>query len=147
MQIRPAEIDDYPTMASMLHALATTFIVPDMTTEAAATFLRSNDAAALLAYRNDGHVSSVALVDGAIAGFITIRPPSHLFHLFVGQQWQRRGVARALWNSVPHGDSFTVNASPYAVKAYQALGFACTAPMACHMGVSFQPMAYQGSAQ
>jgi GNAT superfamily N-acetyltransferase len=147
MQIRAADIDDYAGMAGMLHALATAFITPGMTTEAAATFLRSNDAAALLAYRRDGHLSSVALVDGVIAGFITIRPPSHLFHLFVGQQWQRRGIARALWDSVPHAAGFTVNSSPYAVPVYAALGFTCTGPMACHMGVSFQPMVYQGAPQ
>ena len=135
-------------IANMLHALALKFIVPGMTTEAAATFLRANDEAALLAYRDAGHVTSVAVIDEQIAGFIAVRPPSHLFHLFVAQQWQRRGVARALWEHVlEHAgagiDTFTVNASPYAVPAYLALGFACSAPLACHMGVSFQPMIYR----
>jgi len=38
---------------------------------------------------------------------------------------------------------FTVNASLYAVPADEAMGFACTGPLACLNGVTFQPMAYQ----
>lgn len=148
MTIRPADQDDYPVLANMLHALALKFIVPGMTTEAAATFLRSNDEAALLAYRDAGHVTSVAVIDGQIAGFIAVRPPSHVFHLFVAEKWQRRGVARALWEHVfEHAgagiDTFTVNASPYAVPAYLALGFQCDGPLACRASVSFQPMIYR----
>lgn len=148
MHIRPAEQNDYPVMAHMLHGLALKFIVPGMTTEAAATFLRSNDEAALLAYRDAGHVASVAVIDDQIAGFIAIRPRNHVFHLFVAQQWQRRGVARALWEHVleqagPETGAFTVNSSPYAVPAYLALGFTCSAPRDCHMGVSYQPMIYR----
>ena len=149
MTIQPAEIEDYAVIANMLHALALKFIVPGMTTEAAATFLRGNDEGALLAYRDAGHVTSVAVIDDQIAGFIAIRPPSHVFHLFVAEKWQRRGVARALWEHVlEHAaaagiGSFTVNASPYAVPAYLALGFQCDGPLACRASVSFQPMIYR----
>lgn len=148
MTIRPAEIEDYAVIANMLHALALKFIVPGMTSEAAATFLRANDEAALLAYRDAGHANWVAVVDDQIAGFIAIRPPSHVFHLFVAEKWQRRGVARALWEHVlEHAGtaigSFTVNASPYAVPAYLALGFQCDGPLACRASVSFQPMIYR----
>jgi len=78
-----------------------------------------------------------------LAGFIAIRPPSHLFHLFVAQPFQRRGVARALWDHA-RGDAvaFTVNSSPYAIPAYEAMGFRCDGPLACHNGVTFQPMRY-----
>ncbi len=148
MYIRPAEIADFPVIASMLHALALEFIVPGMTTGAASMFLRANDEEALLAYRVAGHVTSVAVIDDQIAGFIAIRPPSHVFHLFVAQQWQRRGVARALWEHVvKHACvdtvTYTVNASPYAVPAYLALGYQCSGPLACHKGVSYQPMIYR----
>jgi GNAT superfamily N-acetyltransferase len=142
--IRPARLDDMALLADMLHALAMRFIVPGMPPEAAATFLRENDGAALLAYRERGHATSLAEIDGVVAGFISIRPPSHLFHLFVGEARQRRGVARALWDSVrANADTFTVNASPYAVPAYLALGFCCAGPPACRNGVSYQPMRWQ----
>lgn len=144
--IRPAQPDDYPGLAALLHALAQTFIVPGMPREAATTFLRGNDTAALLAYRERGHLVRVAEVAGELAGFIAIRPPSHLFHLFVAQAFQRRGIARALWEHA-RGDAatFTVNSSPFAIPAYVAMGFQCDGPLACHNGITFQPMTYQRS--
>ena len=142
--IRSAADSDFPGMAHLLRTLATTFIVPGMPPEAAATFLRENDQPALLAYRAAGHVTRVADIDGALAGFISIRPPHHLFHLFVAERWHRRGVARALWDAAraqaAPGAAFTVNASPYAVPAYAALGFRCDGPPQCRNGVPYQPM-------
>jgi GNAT superfamily N-acetyltransferase len=142
--LRPATASDYPALANLLQTLAKIFIVPGMPVEAAATFLRENDMAALLAYRERGHVIDVADIDGELAGFIAIRPPGHLFHLFVAQAFQRRGVARALWCAAK-GDAarFTVNSSPYAIPAYAAMGFVCAGPLACHHGVTFQPMTWE----
>jgi ribosomal protein S18 acetylase RimI-like enzyme len=142
--IRPAQDDDYPVIAALLKTLALAFITPGMAPEAASTFLRENDADALRVYRTRGHVVSVAEIGGRIAGFIAIRPPSHLFHLFVAQDFHRCGVGRRLWDSA-RGDasSFTVNSSPFAVPVYESLGFTCSAPLACVRGVSFQPMVYQ----
>ncbi|WP_332876343.1 GNAT family N-acetyltransferase [Massilia sp. S19_KUP03_FR1] len=142
--IRPAVDADYPAMAAMLRTLATAFIVPGMPPEAGATFLRDNDEAALRAYRDRGHVASVAEIEGRLAGYIALRPPSHVFHLFVDHRWHRRGVARALWRAAcaqaAPAAIFTVNSSPYAVPAYEALGFRCDGAAQCRNGVTFQPM-------
>jgi len=142
--IRPAADADYPAMAGILHALAIAFITPGMAPEAAATFLRENNEAALRAYRAQGHVASVAEIGGVLAGFIAVRPPSHLFHLFVAARWHRHGVARALWQTAcaqaAPAAVFTVNASPYAVPAYSALGFRRDGAQQCRNGVTFQPM-------
>jgi GNAT superfamily N-acetyltransferase len=142
--IRDAREDDFPVLGALFKTLAQTFITPGMAPESAATFLRESDTDAMLAHRANGHLVSIAEVDGATAGFITIRPPGHLFHLFVAQPFQRLGVARRLWDSARgEATQFTVNASPYAVPAYEALGFVCAGPIACVRGVSFQPMTYQ----
>jgi GNAT superfamily N-acetyltransferase len=144
--IRPAQDADYPVVAALLKTLALAFITPGMAAEAASTFLRENDVDALRAYRTRGHVVSVAECDGVIAGFIAIRPPGYLFHLFVAQAFHRCGVGRRLWDSARgNGTAFTVNASPYAVPVYEALGFMRSAPLACVKGVSFQPMVFQGT--
>lgn len=141
--IRAAQDADYPVIAAMLHALAHRFIVPDMTPGTAQRFLAENDAAAMRVNRGQGHVVSVAQVAGTIAGFIAVRPPHHLFHLFVAEAFHRQGVARRLWDSARGAaDRFTVNASPYAVPVYLALGFERTGPVACKHGVTFQPMRY-----
>lgn len=148
MQIRPIEERDVAAVAGLLQALARQFIVHEATPEGAATFLRENDADAIRRYIAAGMVYHVAQVDGAIAGFIAMRERAHLYHMFVGVAWQRRGIGRRLWEVARQaaldagGDGrFTVNASNFAVPVYQALGFARTAPMQTMKGLPFNPMA------
>lgn len=147
MRIRPIEDGDVAAVARLLHDLARDFIVHESTPEGAATFLRENDAEAIRRYIALGHVYHVADADGEIAGFISVRDCSHLFHMFVGVQWQGQGVARRLWQvararAVESGGSgaFTVNASNFAVPVYEAMGFVRTAPMQCLKGLYFNPM-------
>ena len=143
---RPAVDADFPALAHLLHGLAREFITPAMAPEVAATFLRENDVAALRANRERGHVFTIAEIDGALAGYCAIRPPAHLFHLFVDARWHRRGVGRALWQAAlataGPAAQFIVNASPYAVPAYEALGFCCIGAPQTHNGVQFQPMVF-----
>jgi ribosomal protein S18 acetylase RimI-like enzyme len=149
MRIRPIEDDDVPAVARLLKVLSREFIVHESTPEGAATFLRENDADAIRRYIGSGQVYHVAESDGQIAGFISIRDRSHLFHLFVGVNWQGKGVARALWTvarqaaiSAGGSGSFTVNSSNFAVPLYEAMGFVRTAPMQCVKGLYFNPMSF-----
>jgi GNAT superfamily N-acetyltransferase len=89
----------------------------------------------------------VAYSDSQLAGFITIRDGSHLFHLFVDRSHQRRGVARRLWEEalrelcIPSSDGFfTVNSSLAAVPVYQAFGFVPAGSIQSKHGISFLPM-------
>jgi GNAT superfamily N-acetyltransferase len=147
MRIRPIDDKDVPAVAGLLNRLARDFIVHESTPEGAATFLRENDEEAIRRYIGLGHVYHVAEADGEIAGFISVRDRSHLFHMFVGAKWQGQGVARRLWevaraDAVHHGGSgaFTVNASNFAVPMYEAMGFVRTAPTQCLKGLYFNPM-------
>src|SRR5438874_197303 len=84
-----------------------------------------------------------------LAGFITIRDGSHLFHLFVERSHQRQGIARRLWERavrelcVSSSDGgFTVNSSFSAVPVYQASALfqqgqyrVCMASRFCPCGV------------
>lgn len=147
MQIRPIKDDDVPAVARLLKVLSRQFIVHESTPEGAATFLRENDADAIRRYIASGQVYHVAECDGQIAGFISIRDRSHLFHLFVDLRWQGQGVARALWQTARRAaidaggsGSFTVNSSNFAVPVYEKMGFVRTAPMQSLKGVFFNPM-------
>lgn len=151
MDIRPLDAADVPVlapaMAALLRSLALEFIVHESTPLGAATFLAENDENGIRSYLARGYVCHVALDGDRLAGFIAIRDNSHLFHLFVGTAWQRQGLARRLWHAARAaaiargGDgNFTVNASNYAVPAYERLGFVRVAPTQCVRGLSFNPM-------
>lgn len=151
MLIRPLELTDIAAVAALLRELAREFIVHESTPEGASTFLTENDEQGVRGFLARGHVYHVAVIDGELAGFVAMRECSHLFHLFVGKRWHRRGVARALWDAareaalVDGGDgSFTVNASHFAVQVYQAFGFVRTGPTECVKGLYFNPMRLGG---
>lgn len=151
MLIRPLALTDIPAVAALLRELAREFIVHESTPEGASTFLAENDEQGVRGFLARGHVYHVAVIGGELAGFVAVRERSHLFHLFVGKRWHRRGVARALWDAareaalVDGGDgSFTVNASNFAVQVYQSFGFVRTGPTECVKGLYFNPMRLGG---
>jgi len=152
MLIRPLVATDIPAVAALLRELAREYIVHESPPEGAATFLAENDEMGVRGFLARGHVYHVALVDGQLAGFVAVRDRSHLFHLFVGKRWHRRGVARALWEAAREaaiaagGDgSFTVNSSNFAVPVYEAFGFVRVGPTQCAKGLYYNPMRLGGS--
>ncbi len=89
----------------------------------------------------------VAEDDGVPLGFIGLRDTSHVFHLFVAREHQRRGVARRLWQEAmtqvlknANPSHFTVNSSLGAVAVYRAFGFEPTGEVMSVHGISFLPM-------
>ncbi|MBQ5949903.1 GNAT family N-acetyltransferase [Massilia sp. ST3] len=149
MEIRPLVTADIPAVSALLRELAKEYIVHESPPEGASTFLAENDEMGVRGFLARGHVYHVALVDGQLAGFVAVRDRSHLFHLFVGKRWHRRGIARRLWEvardaALAEGGegAFTVNSSNYAVPVYEAFGFVRVAPTQCAKGLYFNPMRY-----
>ncbi|MFL6706750.1 MAG: GNAT family N-acetyltransferase [Massilia sp.] len=147
MHIRPLLPADLDAVAALLHSLASEFILHETPPEQAAVFLQDNSAPGIRAHLANGFAYHVAEDAGAIVGFIGMRERRHLFHLFVDKRWQGRGLSRALWDAGRHAaidaggaPPFTVNASNYALPAYQRLGFVATAPMTIKNGIRFTPM-------
>ncbi|MGH8855486.1 MAG: GNAT family N-acetyltransferase [Telluria sp.] len=147
MLIRPLTAADIPSVAALLRALAREYIVHESPPEGASTFLAENDEMGVRGFLARGHVYHVAEIEGALAGFVAVCDRSHLFHLFVGKGWHRRGVARALWETAREaalaagGDgSFTVNASNFAVPVYEAFGFVRVGPTQFAKGLYYNPM-------
>ncbi|MEX5744716.1 GNAT family N-acetyltransferase [Massilia sp. X63] len=151
MLIRPLVPADIPAVAALLRELAREYIVHESPPEGASTFLAENDEMGVRGFLARGHVYHVAVIDGAVAGFVAVRDRSHLFHLFVGKRWHRRGVARALWLAARDatlaagGDgAFTVNSSNFAVPVYEAFGFVRVGPTQFAKGLYFNPMRLAG---
>lgn len=82
--------------------------------------------------------------NGSIAGYISIKDKQHLYHLFVDEKHQGKGIAKKLWASAISGSdvrSYTVRSSMYAVPVYKKFGFVETEASANKDGIRFQPMA------
>jgi ribosomal protein S18 acetylase RimI-like enzyme len=146
--IRSIEISDVPAVASLLVELARKFITMEFSQDAEATFLRKNDAEAISGFLRSGYTYWVAEAQGQIVGFIGMRKNSHLYHLFVAEKAQNRGLARALWNTAKEAccaagnpGRFTVNSSNNAVAVYESFGFVRTEPTRSLNGILYNPMA------
>jgi ribosomal protein S18 acetylase RimI-like enzyme len=90
----------------------------------------------------------VALAREEIVGMIEVRDNSHISLLFVDREFQRRGIARELvWraleiclNAEPDLSEVSVKSSPYAIEAYEKLGFRRDGPERIENGIRFTPM-------
>ena len=147
MLIRPLEQSDIPEVARLFRELAAEFIVHESPPEGAASFLRENDEEGVRGFVERGHVYHVAVEGDQLAGFIAMRDNTHLFHMFVDKRFQRRGVARRLWEvaraaatAAGNPGFFTVNSSNHALPVYTAWGFVPTAPLQYLRGLYFTPM-------
>jgi len=150
MLIRPIQNEDIPAAAALLCRAADEFLLHESTPEDAAAFLADQGEAGLRSRVDGGYVYHVALADGELAGFVGVRGGSHLYSLYVDKRYQRRGIARKLWETAraaaldgapDHPGVFTVNASNYALPSYEALGFERTAPMQVGI-VRYNPMRF-----
>ena len=88
----------------------------------------------------------VAKVNEKIVGVIGYRDNSHINLLFVLEEYQYNGIAKALYNLVlencknANTKRITVNSSPYAHNVYLKLGFIDDNQMQEVDGIKFYPM-------
>lgn len=81
--------------------------------------------------------------EGIVCGYISIKNESHLYHLFVSEAYQGKGIARQLWNAITLGsdvNTYTVRSSLYAVPVYERLGFQRTDEVTSKEGICYLAM-------
>jgi GNAT superfamily N-acetyltransferase len=152
MKIVHATVEDAPRISALICQLSKTFLVHP-SGEGAEPFLESINEPAIQGYisaRNFEYF--VAESHGTLAGVVALRDNSHLFHLFVAQALQARGIGGELWKMVKlraielgNPGNFTVNSSLNAVAVYQKFGFVASGPIVQTHGVTFQPMQLSGA--
>lgn len=87
----------------------------------------------------------VAELDDCIVGYISIQGNSHLYHLFVSQKHQRRGIARQLWAEALKmclSLKYTVRSSMCAIPIYTSFGFMVTESIREKDGIKYQSMEF-----
>jgi ribosomal protein S18 acetylase RimI-like enzyme len=147
MDFRAAGTEDADAISALIHCFAHEFLAtPDG--KGAERFFESVSVAAESEYiANPRYQYRVAFEDGVLAGFIAVRDRSHVFHLFVAHEFQRRSLATQLWQmaktattALGHIDAFTVNSSPFALPVYERFGFVKTGLQVEMHGICFVPM-------
>ena len=153
MIFRRARPEDAGAISGLIVSFLNAFTV-DPNGTGAEKFVASVSAEAERGYiLSDRYDYLIAEVEDELAGFIAMQDKTHLFHLFVSPQYQRRGVAGELWRRArdaagPHdvAREFTVNSSLLAVPVYERFGFErVSAPVQRH-GISFIRMRYAADA-
>lgn len=146
MDISKAQADDAAAISRLIGRVARFFTLqPDGS--GAEEFLKTIAPETLAGYLSDPRFAYFKAVEnGALAGVVAVRDASHLYHLFVDESFQRRGLSRQLWDyaRAAVGEAnpgyFTVNSTPYAQPVYERFGFLATGPRVETKGIAFVPM-------
>ena len=83
-----------------------------------------------------------------LVGTLCMRQPQHIGGFFVRAAYHRRGIGRALFQTMRQDydrQTFTVHSSPYAVEVYRHLGLVATDAEQTVSGLRFTPMRFDGN--
>lgn len=142
--IRPALPEEAPAIAALIEPVYARFLAPEydeqgkrvfsnyIAPEAVADRLRSGSRGWVVEVQNSG-----------LVGFIETAH-RHIHLVVVHADWHNRGLARRLIATATAdlgSGIVTLNASPYALPAYERIGFRVTGPQAVRNGIIATPMA------
>ena len=143
--IRPMADGDEMATADLVMRVFMRHVGYEYTDEGIAEFARYA-AADALRRRVDDRTSTVlvAIDDRTIVGVIEFRGEDHVALMFVDDDYQRRGIAGALFDAVRTRvnarGGLTVNSSRYAIPVYERLGFEVEGAERTVNGITFIPM-------
>lgn len=147
MRIRQATIEDAPAISDLIRPLADKYIGYEFSPEGAANLLATMEPGAIQRYFKSGYEYHVAEENGVMAGVVGVRDNSHLYHLFVADDFRGRGLARQLWVVARDAcrrsgnlGGFTVKSSRFAIAVYRKFGFVVTGPPETRNEITSVPM-------
>lgn len=149
MEIRLAIPSDAPAISALITRLSKFFAV-GANGVGAEGFLSSLEAASIEKLISAPSFKYyVGLQNTEIVGVVALRDNTHLFHLFVAEPWQGKGIGKLLWlhaknaaTTAGNPGRFTVNSTMYGVPVYESFGFAATGKKTETNGIAFIPMLY-----
>ncbi len=148
MKIRKAETSDIEAVAEVVRGLSH-YYLDGGATELPEWFKSTlTDSAFADRFNDNDYFNFVADIDGVVAGYISVKPGFHLYHLFVASGFHNNGIAKCLWqHCVSHLQiqKCTVRSSLFAVPVYSKFGFRASGGIAYKEGIGFQAMVYSSS--
>jgi GNAT superfamily N-acetyltransferase len=130
--LRRVGTSDAERISQLVHASFLGLAAADWEPNAVKTFLAESSPQGLAAALQAPAYAAAEFLDEKPIGFLLMPKPSALAMLFVHPAHLRRGIARRLWESArsfigaehPEVETVEANSTPYALGAYQSLGFA-----------------------
>jgi GNAT superfamily N-acetyltransferase len=134
--LRPVTEADAAAASAVVHASFLALAAADWEPSAREVFLAESSPDALAERLRSPAFAAAAFDASQMVGFALMPAPALLGMLFVHPAWQRRGIAKALWEwartlvEATFADVKTIelNATPNAVDFYRSLGFVALAP-------------------
>ena len=153
MQIRRATAADASDISELIRPVAARFIASEFSDEGRDYLFGILTPQALSRFFAAGYRYHVAEAGGRLVGVVGTRDNAHLYHFFVDEQFQGRGIGKRLWDVARQacldaggGPEFTVASSRYAVPVYRRLGFEVVGPENFRQGIVSIPMRLSGVA-
>ncbi|OLQ90300.1 GNAT family N-acetyltransferase [Vibrio panuliri] len=146
--IRRATIDDAKQISELIVPLTKKYVCPTWEQDAHHVVLESMSAENVASYiANDYYYLIAEDEHQSVIGVACMRDFSHLYHLFVAEKHQGKGVSRLLWQrlksvSLKQGNQgrFTVNAAINSEQVYAKFGFKRTQGVRKRRGMVDVPM-------
>ncbi len=150
MIITKAEFHHSAAISKLLVTLTRKYVLPTCEESAEARLIPSMSLLKVESYLKQGYDYYLAQDHHSnIVGVIGIKELSHIYHLFVADQYQGQGVAKKLWlhaknESIQRGyhGPFTVNSALNAQAVYQKFGFQPTGDVRNREGIRDIPMIF-----
>ncbi|MGL6260287.1 GNAT family N-acetyltransferase [Vibrio sp. WXL103] len=131
ISIRRAEISDAKAVSELILPLTKKYVCPTCEASVNGILLDSMSEENVGQYLSTNYNYVVAVTaNDEVVGVAGVRDNSHLYHLFVDENYQGQGLSRKLWEvvqeiAIENGNDgvFTVNSAVNAENVYLRLGF------------------------
>jgi len=145
-KLEELELDDLEEAIEVIKVTFLKFEAPDYSKRGIDNFFKFANCETIKENLSKTMKMYVAKVEEKIVGVIGYRDNSHINLLFVLEEYQHNGIAKALYNLVIENcinagtKRVTVNSSPYAHDVYIRFGFIDDNKMQEVDGIKFYPM-------